>query len=115
LARGCGDGDDSGHADAALVAACAAFHAAFDRERAARAVSDEESDGLGRESDEAYRLILGAAPVTAAGLTAKASTALTRLIWEAAPAKDTKWRGQASPAEQAELECLALVAGRALP
>ena len=104
-----------GDADAALIAACAAFHTTLERERGARHVSDKESDLLADETDVAFRRIVGTAPITAAGLAAKASAALTRLLWQVAPLKDLPWRNQASSGEQAALECLAEMAGRELP
>jgi hypothetical protein len=107
-----GDGDD---ADATLIAACAVFHAIFEREKGAGHLSDEESDRLAEETDAAFLQIVGAMPATAAGLAAKASAALTRLLWQVAPLKDLPWRDQASAGEQAALECLAAVAGRELP
>ena len=50
-----GEGGAGGDADAALIAACAAFHAAFAREEGARRPSDEESDRLGDATDAAFR------------------------------------------------------------
>ena len=110
-----GDGLAGGGADAALIATCAAFHAAFEQEKGARRVSDEEGDRLADETDTAFRQIVGTTPATAAGLAAKASAALTRLLWQVAPLKDLPWRDQASAGEQAALECLAALAGRELP
>ena len=109
------DGGAGGDADAALIAKCAAFHTAFEREKGARQVSEEESDRLADATDAAFRQIVGTEPVTAVGLAAKASAALTRLLWQVAPLKDLPWRDQASAGEQAALECLAVVAGRGLP
>jgi hypothetical protein len=93
----------------------ASFHAVFERERGARHLSDEESDRLADETDAAFRRIVRVTPITAAGLAAKASAALTRLLWQVAPVKDLPWRDQASAGEQAALECLAAVARRELP
>ena len=109
------DGGAGGDADAALIAKCAAFHTAFEREKGARQVSEEESDRLADATDAAFRQIVGTEPVTAAGLAAKASAALTRLLWQVAPLKDLPWRDQASAGERAALECLAAIAGRDLP
>jgi hypothetical protein len=101
--------------DAALIAACEAFHAAFERESAARCVTDEESDRLGDETEAAFRRIVGVTPATTAGLASKASAALTRLLWQVAPLKGLPWRYQASAGERVALECLAAVAGQELP
>ena len=111
------DGDEilDDDADAALIAACTAFHAVFERERGARHLSDEESDRLADETDAAFRRIVGVTPITAEGLAKKVSAALTMLFWQVAPLKDLPWRDQASAGEQAALECLAVVAGRDLP
>jgi hypothetical protein len=78
-------------------------------------VSDAESDRLADATDAIFRGIVGARPVTPAGLAAKASAALTRLLWRAAPVTGVHWREQASDGEQAALECLAAIAGRTLP
>jgi hypothetical protein len=110
-----GDGVAGGGADAALIAACAAFQTAFEREKGARQVSEEESDRLADATDAAFRQIVGTAPVTAVGLAAKASAALTRLLWQVAPLKDLPWRDQASAGERAALECLAAIADQQLP
>jgi hypothetical protein len=109
------DGGAGGDEDAALIATCAEFHTAFEWEKGARQVSEEESDRLADATDAAFREIVGTSPITAAGLAAKASAALTRLLWQVAPLKDLPWRDQASAGEQAALECLAAVAGRELP
>jgi hypothetical protein len=108
-------GNAGGGPDAALIAACAAFHAAFERERGAQCVGDEESDRLGDETEATFRRIIGVTPATAAGLAAKASAALTRLLWQVAPLKGLPWRDQASAGERVALECLAAVAGQELP
>ena len=83
-----GDGDAGGDADAALIATCAAFHTAFEREKGARQVSEEESDRLADATDAAFQQIVGVKPVTAAGLAAKAPAALTSLLWQVAPLTD---------------------------
>ena len=101
--------------DAALIADCAAFHAAFGRERAARGPDESAADRLADATDAAFARILGAEPATEAGLRAKAGAAMARLLWQAAPLTNVPWRGQASPAERAALECLARLAGRDLP
>ena len=75
-----------------LPAACAGFHAAFERERRTRPASDEESNQLADETDRAFAQIVGLVPTTEAALAAKASAALTRLLWQVAPLTDTPWR-----------------------
>jgi hypothetical protein len=86
------EGNAGDGSDAALITACVAFHAAFERERRARYVADEESDRLGEATEAAFGEIVGVAPATVAGLAAKASAALNRLVWQVAPLSSLPWR-----------------------
>jgi len=93
------DGNADDDVDTALNAARAEFRGAFEREKDARHVSDEKSDRLADATEAAFRQIVGLTPVTAAGLAAKASAALTRLLWQVARLRDLSWRGHASAGE----------------
>jgi hypothetical protein len=98
-----------------VLAACAAFHAAFDFERHASPASDAERDRLADETDQAFARIVGSVPITPEAIAAKAAAAYTRLLWQSAPGTNTPWREQASLGEQAALECLAAMCGKTLP
>jgi hypothetical protein len=103
--------------DAALLAACAKYQAAFTHQETLTDPSDEAGDKACAATTRAFARVVALEPQTPEGRVAKARAAYTELMWTITPCPGVAWReqGAATPAIQLAVEALAAVAGIALP
>jgi hypothetical protein len=103
------------HPDAALLAACAAFHAADYATNNRGSISDDEGDILCLAYHDALSVVEDMEPQTPEGVAAKALVAHNALLAGVNGLVGVPWRDQADLYERVSIDVLALVAGAHVP